>query len=563
MRVLGISAFYHDSAVAIATDGRVVAAVQEERLSRLKHDAAFPARAIVAALETADLGWSDIDHVVYYEKPLVKFERLLESWLAHAPGGFRAFAAAAPLWLRERLFLRESLGRSLRRLGWDGPLHFTAHHHAHAASAFFPSPFDEALVLCLDGVGEWETATVGVGRGATLTLDRSLHYPHSLGLLYAAFTAYCGFRVNSGEYKLMGLAPYGTPVYADLIREHLVHVADDGSFHLDLRYFAFSSGLTMTNRHFEALFGGPPHPADAAPTQRTMDLAASVQAVTEHIVCAIVRDAVARTGLRRLCLAGGVALNCVANGRLLREGIVDELFVQPASGDAGAAVGAALVVGLAHGAPRVPELRADLGPSWSDDAVRATLDGLGLAYRELPLDALLAETAAALAAGEVVGWFQGAMEFGPRALGFRSILADPRGAGVRDRVNARVKRRESFRPFAPACLADHADDWFETFGPDPFMTRTVQVREERRDALPAVTHVDGSARLQTVEAAANPRFHALLQHFHEATGCPILLNTSFNVRGEPIVCTPEDAVRCYRGTDIDRLVVGRCALTPG
>ncbi|MCO4747328.1 MAG: hypothetical protein KC912_21190 [Proteobacteria bacterium] len=526
MRVLGISAFYHDSAAALVVDGALVAAAQEERFSRIKHDPGFPRQAIAACMKRA--GLTSVDRVVYYERPLPKFERLLETWLATAPRGFSSFAAALPVWTRQRLFLRRHLRRRLGELGIEAEVGFASHHHSHAASAFYPSPFEEAAVLTLDGVGEWETATVGVGRGTTLTLEQCLRFPHSLGLLYSAFTAYCGFRINNGEYKLMGLAASGEPVYAQRILDHLIDVKADGSFRLNLDYFGFLAGSQMFNERFCTLFDGSPRVAEGPLTKRHRDLAASIQQVTELVVSRMAADAVQRAGTRRLCMAGGVALNCVANGKLLADGVVDDLWVQPASGDAGGAIGAALSVARC----RVEMAGGDWGPEQSEDVdVQGVVD--------------------ALAAGEVVALFQGAMEFGPRALGFRSILADPRVPDMQGRVNAMVKKREAFRPFAPAVLEEHAADWFDLSGASPYMTRVGRVLRP----LPAVTHVDGTARVQTVSAARHPVFHAVLSAFHARTGCPVLLNTSFNVRGEPIVATPEQALRCFRSTGIDVLAL--------
>lgn len=526
MLILGISAYYHDSAAVLIRDGVLVAAAQEERFSRLKHDACFPARAIRACLQRA--GVERVDQVVYYERPLLKFERLLETWLATAPRGLGAFAAGLPTWARERVFLRRTLTRELDALGLHAELSFVGHHRSHAASAFYPSPFERAVVLTIDGVGEWETATLGEGSGLTLRTDRSLHFPHSLGLLYSAFTQYCGFRVNNGEYKLMGLAAYGEPVYASLVRDHLIDLKPDGSFRLALEYFGYLDGLSMINERFCALLGAPARVAETEVAPHYANVAASIQRVTEEVVARMAAEGVRRYGCRDLCLAGGVALNGVANGRLLRDGVVDRLWVQPAAGDAGGALGAALCAGPA---------RVEMGGAGWGPAVSEAVDIAGVAD--------------ALVAGLVVGLIQGPMEFGPRALGYRSILADPRDPGMRDRVNAAVKKREAFRPFAPAVLEEHAAEWFELHGASPYMTLVGRSLRE----LPAVTHVDGTARVQTVSRARHPVFHALLTAFYERTGCPVLLNTSFNVRGEPIVCTVEDAVRCFESTGIDALAV--------
>ncbi len=585
--ILGISAFYHDSAAALVIDGRVVAAAQEERFTRRKHDAAFPAHAVAYCLRAGGLQPEQVQYVAFYEKPLRKFERLLETYLAFAPRGFRSFCLAMPLWLKDKLYLRRTLGRHLpRRRG--SPLLFLDHHESHAASAFFPSPFERAAILTLDGVGEWATATWGTGEGNRIRLSGQMLFPHSLGLLYSAFTYYCGFKVNSGEYKLMGLAPFGRPIYRDAILRHLLDLKADGSFRLDLRYFNYCQGLTMTGRRFHRLFGGPPRRPEAVLEQRHMDLAASVQAVTEEVLLRMGGHVHRATGLTDLVLAGGVALNCVANARLLRGGPFERLWIQPAAGDAGGALGAALFVWhQLLGRPRTPDDRdaqqgSLLGPCFAAAEVEAVLQERGVPYRRLPEAELLRETAGRLADGQVVGWFQGRMEFGPRALGARSILGDPRSARMQSVLNLKIKFRESFRPFAPAVLCEHAADWFEV-GPgeeSPYMLLVAPLRADRRlpltaeqrqvlDAapdlrdrlrlprseVPAVTHVDYTARLQTVDAGRHPRFHGLLEAFHHLTGCPMLVNTSFNVRGEPIVCTPMDALRCFQGTDMDALVL--------
>jgi carbamoyltransferase len=584
--ILGISAFYHDSAAALLVDGDVVAAAQEERFSRRKHDERFPQRAAAYCLREAGLRPEDLDYVVFYEKPLAKMDRLLETYLGFAPRGLRSFARALPVWLKEKLHLRRRIRDGV---GGTAPLVFLDHHESHAASAFFPSPFDEAAILTLDGVGEWTTTACGTGRGNRLELTQHLTFPHSLGLLYSAFTYYCGFKVNSGEYKLMGLAPYGSPIYKDLIYRHLLDVRPDGSFWLDQRYFHYCQGLTMTSGRFQRLFGGPPRHPESALEQRHMDLAASIQAVTEEVVLALATDLQRRTRLRHLVLAGGVALNCVANGRLLREGPFEALWVQPAAGDAGGALGAAwfvwhqLLGKPRH--PRTPDAQKGslLGPRFSAEDILHTLrraEVTGWWFEDE--DALLDHIAGQLAAEKVVGWFQGRMEFGPRALGARGILGDPRSAKMQATMNLKIKFRESFRPFAPAVLADEARQWFDlppgaespymllvapildrhrtqldevqhdTMMHDPDLCRRVNVV---RSTIPAVTHVDYSARLQTVDAERNPRFHRLLQTFQRRTGCPVLVNTSFNVRGEPIVCTPEEALRCFLATDMDVLVL--------
>ncbi len=583
--VLGISAFYHDSAAALVVDGRIVAAAQEERFSREKHDSDFPSRAVEYCLAEGGLAPADLDYVAFYEKPLAKFDRLIQTYLAYAPAGIRSFRLALPQWLGRKLRLPRELDRGL---GGDyrGRYVFADHHESHAASAFFPSPFEEAAILTLDGVGEWTTGSYGTGQGSRIELSHEMRFPHSLGLLYSAFTYYTGFRVNSAEYKVMGLAPYGEPRFRDAILEHLIDLREDGSFRMNMRYFDYCKGLTMTSRRFDEVFGGPPRAPESELTQREMDLAASVQAVTEEVVLRAARHVQRETGRRRLVMAGGVALNCVANGRLLREGPFDDIWVQPASGDAGGALGVALLVWhqLLEGerVPREPDAQAGsaLGPAFGDAEIRATLERLGMIHEALPNDeTLCARVAERIAAGEVVGWFQGRMEFGPRALGHRSVLGDPRDPTMQRRMNHKIKYRESFRPFAPAVLAEHATDWFELDRPSPYMTLVAPVHPgQRRDApehegleglarldacrstIPATTHVDHSARIQTVDAAAHPLFHRLLGAFHAKTGCPVLVNTSFNVRGEPIVCSPEDAVRCFLRTEMDALAIGHFVL---
>ena len=567
MRILGLSAFYHDSAACLVEDGRIVAAAQEERFSRRKHDAAFPSRAVASCLEQAGWQLAQLDRVAFYEKPFLKFERLLDTALAVAPRGWRLFAQALPLWLKERLFQKRLIQRHLEALGGQevaSRLRFTEHHVAHAASAFYPSGLPEAAVLTLDGVGEWATAAWALGRGSDLTLLAEQHFPHSLGLLYSAFTQHAGFKVNSGEYKLMGLAPLGTPRYAPLILDQIMDLKADGSFRLDLGYFGYLTGLSMTSPRFARLFGGPARLPEAPITQRDCDLAASVQAVTEEVVLRMARALLRETGQRDLCLAGGVALNCVANGRLMRSGLVRRLWVQPAAGDAGGALGAALAVHYAESGARAARGLLDggddlmaggaLGPAYDDAAAAQRLAAAGASFATLEAAALVECVAAALAEGAVVGWMQGRMEFGPRALGNRSILADPRAPDLQARLNARIKRRESFRPFAPAVTAEAAAEWFALTGESPYMMLTVPVTAAL--SIPAVTHVDGSARVQTVRSADNPRFHALLEAFGRRTGCPVLLNTSFNVRGEPIVCTPEEALACFMECGLDLLVVG-------
>jgi carbamoyltransferase len=585
--ILGISAFYHDSAAAVVVDGDIVAAAQEERFSRRKHDAAFPVAAISYCLREAGLSADQLDFITFYEKPFVKFERLLETYLAFAPRGYVSFARAMPLWLKEKLFLRPALRRGIP--GSRAPLIFLDHHESHAASAFFPSPFDEAAILTLDGVGEWSTTCFGAGAGNKIRLTQQLRFPHSLGLLYSAFTSYCGFKVNSGEYKLMGLAPFGQPTYRETIINRLMDLKPDGSFRLNMGYFNYCQGLTMTNRRFARLFGGPPRKPESHLNQRHMDLAASIQAVTEEILIRMAREVHRQTKMKNLVLAGGVALNCVATARLLREGPFEKIWIQPAAGDAGGALGAALFVWhQLLDKPRRPEPNDSqkgsfLGPQFSSHDIKAFLTRAEVPYQSFENEAELQEfTARLLEQGKVVGWFQGRMEFGPRALGARSILADPRSPRMQSTLNRKIKFRESFRPFAPAVLADQASQWFD-LPPDcesPYMLLVAPVREHHRRPLsaqqaavmkadpdlcrrvnvprstvPAVTHVDYSARLQTVDEARHPRFYRLVQAFYEKTGCPILVNTSFNVRGEPIVCTPQDALRCFLATDMDALVL--------
>ena len=592
MRVLGISAFYHDSAAALIEDGRIVAAAQEERFTRKKHDQRFPEHAIAYCLDAARIGLDEIDHVAFFEKPLVKFERLLETYLANAPRGYRSFQAAMPVWVKDKLFQKANLEKALKPFSATGEigdkLLFAEHHQSHAASAFFASPFEEAIVLTLDGVGEWATTSVSIGRGNELETVREIRFPHSLGLLYSAFTYYTGFRVNSGEYKVMGLAPYGTPRYADLIAEKLMDIREDGSFWLDQSYFDYATGLTMTSRKFDALFGGPPRKPDEPLTQREMDLAASVQKVTEDVMLKITRELSKTYGIRNLCLAGGVALNCVANGKILAERQFDRVWVQPAAGDAGGALGAALAAYHQHlGRPRAiaPGLDAMqgsyLGPEFAQSDIERRLAGAGARFEvAADDDTLFGRTVDSLADGDAVGWFQGRMEFGPRALGARSILGDPRNPAMQKTLNLKIKYRESFRPFAPSILREDVADYFEIDEDSPYMLMVAGVKRNRRrhmtadeaqlfgieklnvprSDIPAVTHVDYSARVQTVHAETNPRYHGLLSAFKARTGCPVLVNTSFNVRGEPIVGTPEDAFRCFMGTEMETLVVGNCVL---
>jgi carbamoyltransferase len=580
--ILGLSAFYHDAAAALVVDGRIVAAAQEERFTRIKHDRSFPTHAIDYCLQAAGLTAAQIDHVVFYEKPYLKFERLLETYLAVAPWGLASFLQAIPLWLHEKLQLPRVMNEGLRAQ-YRRPYAFVEHHESHAASAFFPSPFDEAALLVLDGVGEWATGTLGFGRQNRVTLTHEMRFPHSLGLLYSAFTYFCGFRVNSGEYKLMGLAPYGEPVFADLICERLLDLKPDGSFRLDLSYFNYCAGLTMTSRRFAQLFGGPPRRPEAELTSREFNLAASIQRVTETIVLRMAAHLHEVTGQKNLCLAGGVALNCVANGRLLREGPFERLWIQPAAGDAGGALGAALFVWHQllerprQPSPEDAQCGSLLGPGVEDHEIDQLLLDENVAFRRATdSGALCDEVAAHLAAGKVIGWVQGRMEFGPRALGNRSILGDPRDPTMQSRMNLKIKFRESFRPFAPVVLQDRAPEYFELRRGEesPYMLLVAPVHprqrtnstptarqglerlREVRSTIPAVTHVDHSARLQTVDAKRNPRLEQLLRAFERKTGCPVLINTSFNVRGEPVVCTARDAYRCFMATDLDVLVVG-------
>ncbi|TMB01528.1 MAG: hypothetical protein E6J57_06195 [Deltaproteobacteria bacterium] len=579
--ILGISAYYHDSAACLVRDGEIVAAAQEERFTRKKHDAGFPSHAVAYCLGAGGIEPSRLDYVGFYDKPLLKFERLLENYCGVAPRGLRSFLTAMPVWLKEKLFTRDRIRSALG--GYAGPVLFAEHHESHAASAFYPSPFAEAAVLTMDGVGEWATSSYGVGRGKDLELFAELHYPHSLGMLYSAFTYYTGFKVNSGEYKVMGLAPYGTPRYVDLIFDKLVQLKDDGSFKLNLDYFNYVHGLTMTNGAFDRLFAGPPRKPESPITQREMDVAASVQVVTEEIVLRMARHVQRETGLANLCLAGGVALNCVANGRLLREGPFERLWIQPAAGDAGGAVGVALAIEhKVLGNARRERAEGDgmkgsyLGPAFSDDEIARFLAATGAVAEKLPLPSLIERTAELLAQEKVVGWLQGRMEFGPRALGNRSILGDPRSPRMQSVMNLKIKFREGFRPFAPSVLREHLSEYFELDVDSPYMLLVAPVRAPHRipmsaeqqrlfgieklnvprSSIPAVTHVDYSARIQTVHAETNPTYHALLSRFHQLTGCPVLVNTSFNVRGEPIVCTPRDAYRCFMRTELEHLVLG-------
>lgn len=591
MRILGVSAFYHDSAAALIDNGRIIAAAQEERFTRKKHDASFPRQAITYCLDEAGLTLDQIDYVAFYDKPFLKFERLIETYLAFAPRGFRSFKMAMPVWLKEKLFQKDLLRKQFQSFdpdfNWQDKLLFSEHHMSHAASAFFPSPFEEAVVLTMDGVGEWATTSVAIGKSNALEIVKEIHFPHSLGLLYSAMTYYTGFRVNSGEYKVMGLAPYGEPKYTREILENLIDVKDDGSFRLNQKYFDYCTGLTMTNGHFDNLFGAPPRKPEEEITQRHMDLAASVQAVTEQVVLKLTRALAKETGQKNLCLAGGVALNCVANGKVLRDNKFENVWVQPAAGDAGGALGAAFAANHIHkGQPRfVPKLGDSmqgsyLGPSYEDDEIATRLKSVGANFETVSEDEKIDTAARALADGKAIGWFQGRMEFGPRALGGRSFLGDPRSPEMQKQLNLKIKYRESFRPFAPSVLREDVTDWFDIESDSPYMLMVTTVGERHRHQLsdeenglfgierlnvqrsdiPAVTHVDYSARIQTVHAETNPQYHALLSKFKELTGCPVVVNTSFNVRGEPIVCTPEDAFRCFMGTEAEMLVIGNLIL---
>jgi carbamoyltransferase len=588
MYILGISAYYHDSAACLIHDGKIIAAAQEERFSRIKHDNSFPHEAILYCVREAGIDPKNIVNVVFYEKPFLKFERLLETYLAFAPKGFRSFATSMPVWIKGKLFQKYNLVKSLEsvfeaNINWSEKLLFSEHHLSHAASAFYPSPFKSAAVLTLDGVGEWTTTSLAVGNGKNLKVIKEIHFPHSIGLLYSAFTYYTGFRVNSGEYKVMGLAPYGEPKYVDLIKDNLIDIKEDGSFHLDMRYFDYCIGLTMTNDKFHSLFGGPPRKSETELSQREMDLAASIQKVTEEVVIKLARGIAKETGERNLCLAGGVALNCVANGILSREKIFDNIWVQPAAGDAGGSLGAALVAWhISYNKDRLYSKERDemkgsyLGPSFSNEEIENFLRNCGAVFHKLNEKELIEKVGSALIEEKAIGWFQGRMEFGPRALGNRSIIADPRSKFMQKQLNLKVKYRESFRPFAPSILDEYVTDWFEHDSSSPYMLLVTDIKEKKRLAMnkeqknlfgieklnvprslvPAITHVDYSARIQTVHADTNSKYHALLNHFNNMTGCPLVVNTSFNVRGEPIVCTPTDAFRCFMGTELDILAIG-------
>jgi carbamoyltransferase len=580
MNILGISCFYHDSAACLVRDGEIMGAVQEERFTRKKHDFNFPINSINWCLKTGDIQSKDLDYVVFYDKPFIKFERILETYLMYTPSGIRQFIQAMPLWLKEKLWIPDLIQKEL---GYKGKILFTEHHESHAASAFYPSPFNEAAFLTMDGVGEWETASFGVGRENNLELQYYLKFPHSLGLLYSAFTYYAGFKVNSGEYKLMGLAPYGEPKYTDLILEKLIDLKEDGSFKLNMEYFGYCNGLRMTNWRFERLFGGAPRKAETKIRQKDMDIAASIQKITEEIMLRIASHVHKATGQDKLCLAGGVALNCVGNGRILREGPFKAIWIQPASGDAGGALGAALLVWYKYsGNKRISDEKNDkqkaslLGPSYSDSTVESFLKKEGVTYERLLPSDIPDKVSDLIMQGKVIGWFQGRLEFGPRALGARSIIGDARNPEMQSKMNLKIKYRESFRPFAPTVLTDKVSDWFDLNIESPYMLLVASVKKDKqktldtlesglsgfdklkmtRSEIPAVTHVDYSARIQTVKKEDNPLYHDTINKFYQKTGCPVIINTSFNVRGEPLVCSPEDAFRCFMRTEMDYLVVG-------
>ena len=592
MNILGISAYYHDSAACIVVDGEIIAAVQEERFTRIKHDSSFPYNSISYCLDESMITINSIDYIVFYDKPFLKFERLLETYLAFAPKGFRSFATSLPVWLKDKLFQKTTIVNDFKKLWgkdikWTEKLLFSEHHISHAASAFYPSPFERAAILTMDGVGEWTTTSLAVGNGKNLLVHKEIHFPHSLGLLYSAITYYLGFKVNSGEYKVMGLAPYGEPKYVNLIKDNLIDIKDDGSFNLNMSYFNYCTGLTMTNQKFNNLFGSEPRLAESVLTQREMDIAASLQTVTEEVVIKLSRGIAKSTGEKNLCLAGGVALNCVANGKLLKEKIFENIWVQPAAGDAGGAIGAALgAYHLMLNMPRKITNQIDgmkgsyLGPQYSQEEIEKRLLALGAIFEKLNDEALINTTALALADGNAIGWHQGRMEFGPRALGGRSIIADPRSPSVQKQLNLKVKYRESFRPFAPSVLREDVAEWFELNVDSPYMLMVANVAKSKqlsmtkeqtelfgidklnvpRSSIPSVTHVDYSSRVQTVHKGTNSIFYELIKRFKEITGCPVLVNTSFNIRGEPIVCTPEDAFNCFMGTELDMLVVGNCLM---
>lgn len=579
--ILGISAFYHDSAAALIKDGEILAAAQEERFTRKKHDHDFPSNAVAYCLKEAGINAADLNHVVFYDKPFIKFERLLETYLMTSPLGLRSFLKAMPLWLKEKLFLRDTIAEKVS--GYEGEVLFADHHESHAASAFYPSPFQKAAIITFDGVGEWSTLSFGMGEGNKIKLIKEIKFPHSLGLLYSAFTYYTGFRVNSGEYKLMGLAPYGEPKYVDLIRDYLIDIKPDGSFKLDQKYFNYCSGLTMTNKRFDALFGKPVRKSEDPIEQFHMDVARSIQVVTEEIIFKIAEHVARETGAENLCLAGGVALNCVANGKIVEDGPFKNVWIQPAAGDAGGALGAALAIWYNHlGNERVADGKNDvqhsslIGPEFSNEEIKSFLDERGVVYTELPDDKLFDRGAEILADEKVLGWFQGRMEFGPRALGGRSILGDPRSVEMQIKMNLKIKFRESFRPFAPSVMLEHSGEYFNYAGESPYMLLVSQIRDDKKIPIPenqknlfgieklkikrselsAITHVDYSARIQTVTAKGNPRYYPLIKAFYEKSGCPVVINTSFNVRGEPIVCTPKDAYECLMRTNMEFLIIG-------
>ncbi len=592
MYILGISAYYHDSAACLIKDGEIIAAAQEERFTRVKHDPNFPAKAIEYCIKEANIKANQIDNIVFYEKPFMKFERLLETYLAFAPKGFRSFAKAIPIWIKDKLFQKLLITRELsanlgKEIRWGDRLLFSEHHLSHAASAYYPSPFESAAVLTLDGVGEWTTTSLAIGKDNDLKVIKEIKFPHSIGLLYSSFTYYTGFKVNSGEYKIMGLAPYGEPRYVNLIKDNLILIAEDGSFQLDMSYFDYATGLTMTNKKFHKLFGGPPRQPDTDITQREMDLAASIQKITEEIVLKLIRGIANKTSERNLCLAGGVALNCVANGVLVRENIFDNIWIQPAAGDAGASLGAALSVWYLHHRKERKVLKnydsmkgSYLGPEFSDKEIESELNSCGAIYKKLTENDLLDKISLELANEKAIGWMQGRMEFGPRALGGRSIIADPRSPKMQKQLNLKVKYRESFRPFAPSILYEHVSEWFELNTKSPYMLLVANVIKDKhlsitaedealfgidklnitRSIVPAITHVDYSARIQTVHKETNPRYHSLISKFNEKTGCPIIVNTSFNIRGQPIICTPTDAFKCFMGTGLDVLAIGNYIL---
>ena len=589
--ILGISAFYHDSAATILVDGKIIAAAQEERFTRKKHDACYPFNAIEFVLDFAKIKLIDVDQIIFFEKPFLKFERLLETYVAFAPRGFKSFCMAMPIWLKDKLFQKKMLFNELKKhdnnFNDDKKIYFSDHHLSHAASAFFPSPFEEAIVLTADGVGEWATTTVAIGKGNNLEIKKEIHFPHSLGLLYSAFTYYTGFKVNSGEYKLMGLAPYGTPIYEDKIKTNLIDIKEDGSFHLDQSYFNYATGLTMTSKKFDKLFGQKPrNPESEQLTQFHMDIAASIQKVTEDVIIKIVKSLKKEFNISNLCLAGGVALNCVANGKILKEKIFDNIWIQPAAGDAGGSLGAALALfHIEQNNPRMINPNDDmngsyLGPEYSQEEIEKILTEAGAVFTTKEQEQIIELTAEAISNGSAIGWFQGRMEFGPRALGCRSILGDPRSETMQKTLNLKVKYRESFRPFAPAISEEDAADWFDLKSESPYMLLVSEVNKNKilemndkqkklfgidklnvkRSEIPAVTHIDYTARVQTVKHNTNPRFYELIKRFKKKTGCPVIVNTSFNVRGEPIVNTPLDAFKCFMGTDLDILSIGNCYL---